>query len=81
MGAPVFGGADVTKLILLYDRISFRTGTDLVPEDMIVTYPYYCSEIIQETIKMMNRYLRMDWVQLQEKLKDTFQHTDSYVYL
>jgi hypothetical protein len=32
MGAPVFGGADVTKFIEAYESLSSRTGTDLVAE-------------------------------------------------
>jgi len=28
--------------------------------------------MIQETIKMMNRYLKNDWVQLREDVKDAF---------
>jgi len=81
MGAPVFGGVDVTKFIEAYESLSSRTGTDLVAEDVIATFPYYCSETIQETIKMMNGYLRKDWEQLKEELKDAFRHADSRVYI
>jgi hypothetical protein len=41
----------------------------------------YCSETIQEAIKMMNGYLTKDWVQLKAELKDAFRHTDSGVYM
>jgi len=81
MGAPVFGGADVTKFIEAYESLSSRTGTDPAAEDVIATFPYYCSETIQETIKMMNGYLRKDWEQLKEELKDAFRHADSRVYM
>jgi hypothetical protein len=81
MGAPVFGGADVTKFIEAYDSLSSRTRTDPAAEDVIATFPYYCLETIQETIKMMNGYLMKDWVQLKEELKDGFRHADSRVYM
>jgi hypothetical protein len=39
MGAPVFGGADVTKFIEAYESLSSRTGTDPAAEDVIATFP------------------------------------------
>jgi len=81
MCAPVFGGADVTKFIEEYESLSSRTGTNPAAEDVIATFPYYCSETIQETIKMMNGYLTKDWVLLKEELKDAFWHADSRVYM
>jgi len=81
MGTPVFGGADVTKFIEAYKSLSSRTGTDSAAEDVIATFPYYCSETFQDTMKMMNGYPRKDWVQLKEELKDSFRHTDSRVYM
>jgi len=79
MGAPVLGGADVTKFIEPYESLSSRIGTDPVAEDAIATGLYHCSETIQQTIKMMHGYLRKDWVQLNEELKDTFRHADCRV--
>jgi len=58
--------------IEVYESLSFRTGTNLVAEDDITIFPYYCSETIQEMIKMMNGYLRKYWVQIKEELKDAF---------
>jgi hypothetical protein len=81
MGAPVFRGADVTKFIEAYESLSSRTGTDPAAEDVIATFPYYCSETIQETIKMMSGYLKKDWELLKEELKDAFRHADSRVYM
>jgi hypothetical protein len=81
MGPPVFRGADVTKFIEVYKSHSSRTGTDPAAEDVIATFPYYRSETIQETIKMMNGYLTKDWVQLKEEQKDAFRHADSRVYM
>jgi len=81
MGAPVFGGTDVTNFIVVYEILSSCTGTNPVAEDVIATFPYYCSETIEETIKMMNRYLKKDWVQLKEKLKDAFGQANSRVYM
>ena len=81
MGAPVFGGEDITKFIEAYESLSSCTGTDPAAEYDLATFPYYCSEAIQETIKMMNGYLRKDWVQLKEELKDAFRHADSRVYM
>jgi hypothetical protein len=46
MGAPVFGRADVTKFIQAYESLSSRTGTDPAAQDVIVTFLYYCSEVI-----------------------------------
>jgi len=81
MGAPVFGGADVTKFIEPYVSLSFRTGTDPAAEDVIATFPDYCPETIQDTIQMMHAYLMMDRVQLKEELKDAFRHADRRVYM
>jgi hypothetical protein len=81
MGAPVFRGADVTKFIKAYESLSSRTRTDPAAEHVIATFPYYCLETIQETIKMMNGYLTKDWVQLKEELKHAFRHADSRVYI
>jgi len=81
LGAPVFGGADVTKFIEAYYSPSYGTGKDPAAEDVIATFPDYSSETIQETIKMMNGYLMKDWVQLKEELKDAFRHTNNQVYM
>jgi len=50
MGAPVFEGADVTNFIEAYESLSSRTGTDSGAEALIATFPYYYSEMIQETM-------------------------------
>jgi len=81
MGAPVFGGEDVTNSIEVCENLSSGTGTDPAAKNVIATFPYYCSETIQETIKMTNGYLRKDWVQVKEELKDAFRHADSRVYM
>jgi len=60
MGAPVFGGEDVPIFNGPYGSLSTRSGTDQMVEDVITMCPFYCSETIQETIMMMNRYLRKD---------------------
>ena len=80
MGAPVFGGANVTQFIEACESLYSRTGTDPAAEDVIATFPYYRSERIRETIKMINGYLTKDWVKLKEELKDNFRHADSRVY-
>jgi hypothetical protein len=51
MGAQVFGGVDVTKFIEPYESLTYCTETDLAAEHVITTFPYYCSEKIQQTIK------------------------------
>jgi hypothetical protein len=81
MGALVHGGAHVMEFIEEYQSVTSRTVTDPVDKNIISTIPCYCAETIQETIKIMNRYLMKDWVQLQEELKDRFRHTDSRVYM
>jgi len=81
MGTPVFGEADVTKFVKVYKCLSSRRRTDPVAEDVIATFPYYCLELIQETIKIMNGYLKKDWVQLKEELRDAIQHPNSRVYM
>jgi hypothetical protein len=68
MGAPVFGGADVTKFIQAYESLSSRTGTDPAAADFVVTFLYDCSDTIRETIKMTNGYLTNDRVQLKDEL-------------
>jgi len=81
MGAPVFGGADVTKSIDAYKSLCSCTVTHPAAKDVIATFSYYCSETIQETIKMINVYLRKDGMPLKEEMKDAFQHADSQVYM
>jgi len=81
MGAPVCGGADITKFIEEYQSLSSRIGTDTVPKQVIAKFPYYCSDTIHEMIKMMNRYLRKDCIQLNQDLKGTFQHVYRRVYM
>ena len=39
MGAPVSGGADVTKFVKVYESLSSRTRTDPVAEDVTATFP------------------------------------------
>jgi len=80
-GASVFGGADVTEFIDVYESLSSRTGTDLAAEDVIARFPYYCLEMIQETIKMRSGYFTKHWVQLKEELNDVFPHADSRVFM
>jgi hypothetical protein len=47
----------------------------------IAIFAYYCSETIQQTIKITNGSLTENWVQLKQELKDTVRHGDSQVYL
>jgi hypothetical protein len=42
MGAPVFGGGDVTKFMEAYESPSSRTGTDPAAGEVIATCLYYC---------------------------------------
>ena len=81
MDAPGFGIADVSNFIGAYNSLSSRTRTDPAAEDGIPTFRYYCSEMIHKTIKMMNGYLRKDWVQLKEERKNALQHGDCRVYI
>jgi len=81
LGTPVFGGADVTNFIEAYKCLSSRTWTNLAADDLIATVLYFCLETILEMIKMMNGYLRKDWVHLKEEVKDGIEDTDSRVYL
>jgi hypothetical protein len=81
IGAPVFGGADITKFCEAYKSSSSCTGADSAAKDVMAIFPYRCLETNNETIKMMNGHLRNNWVQLKEELKDSFQHTDSRVYM
>jgi hypothetical protein len=81
MGNPVFTGADVTKLIKAHKTISPCPGTDPAAKDVITTYPYYRSETIQDTLKMMNGYLTKDCMDVKQELKDTFRHADCLLYV
>jgi hypothetical protein len=72
---------NVTKFIEAYENLSSRTGTDPAAEAVMAMFLYYCSEMIEAYNKMINGYLRKDWVQLKEKLKDIFQHADSRIYM
>jgi hypothetical protein len=79
MGAPAYGGVDVSKFIKTYKTISSSTGTNPAAQDVIPTILYYCSETILATINMMSCYLGKYWLQLKEELKDAFHCTDSQV--
>jgi len=81
MGAPVYGGADVTKFIQAYKSLLSHTGTDLAAEDVIATILYYCPHKIQEMLKMVHGGLRKDSEQWQNQLKEAFGHADSWVHL
>jgi len=59
-GAPDFRGTDFTKFIQAHEDVLCRTGTDQVTDDVIESFPYYCSEMIQPSITMMNIYLSKD---------------------
>lgn len=54
MGAPVIRGEIVTRNVEEYESHSSHTGPDPVAKDIIVTYPYYWSDTLQEMIKMIN---------------------------
>ena len=75
IGTPAFGGANVTTFIVGYEIHWSYNSTNLAGEDCIPTFPYYCVDTIQETVLMMNGYLRKDLQQLKEELKDAFWHT------
>lgn len=76
-GAPDCGGANITKLIKAYDTLSSRTGTNVVANKIIASFPYNSWETMQEMLKTMSGYVKKDWEQLKEGLKDTFHHTNS----
>jgi hypothetical protein len=77
MRAPFFGQADVTAFSKAYDTLTSATRTSLAAEDVIRKFLYNCPESTHKTVKMMNGYVRKDWVQLKEELKDAFRHADS----
>jgi uncharacterized membrane protein YcgQ (UPF0703/DUF1980 family) len=64
MGAPVFGGTDVTSMIEEYESRSTCTGTHLATQENIATCPYNWLETIQEMMKMLACYLGKDCKQL-----------------
>jgi hypothetical protein len=64
MGAPVFGGTDVTSMIEEYESRSTCTGTHLATQENIATCPYNWLETIQEMMKMLACYLGKDCEQL-----------------
>jgi len=65
MGAPVFRAVDIANFIDPYECLSSCTRTDLAVDDFIPMFLSYCSEMIQETIKMINGYLWQDWERIQ----------------
>jgi hypothetical protein len=71
-GSPVFGGADITTVIKVYDGLFSCIATIPAAGDVHTMFPYYCSETIQEMVKMSHGYPMKDWVHLEEKLKDAF---------
>jgi hypothetical protein len=65
----------------VYKSLPSHPGTDPAGKDVIAGFQYYCTETIQETIKMMNGYLTENWVQLKQEVKDAFRQADSRVYM
>ena len=78
-GISVFRGADITKFIKVYKSYSSYTRTNLVAKDIVATFPFYCSEMHQVIIKMMNSYLKTGPKVLKEEQKDDFNHGNSQV--
>jgi len=77
--APSLGGVDVTKFIEAYKSLTSGPATNPAAKDIIATFLYYRLEAIEETIKLMNGYLRKDWELLKEQLKDAIGNMDSQV--
>jgi hypothetical protein len=57
-GASGFKGADFTKFIDAYQRLSSCTEAEPVAKNIIAFFPCYRRERTQQMIKMINRYLR-----------------------
>jgi hypothetical protein len=81
MGAPVFGGAGITKCIEEYQCLSSRIVTDPAAEDINAIILYCSSDTIQATSQMMDRYLYNDFVQMKEELQNISRHANSRVYM
>jgi len=81
MDAPVSRLPDVTQSIETYECLTFRTEADPVANNVIEMFPYYRFETTQETMEILNGYLRNDPKQLNEELKDDFHCTDSRAYM
>jgi len=79
MGTPDFGGVEFSKFIVANECLTPHTGTDLAAEDVIRSIPYYCSETIKETIKMMSGSVTKDWKQLHGELNDAYCQADSCI--
>lgn len=79
MSVPVFGGADVATIIEVYECLSSHTWTNLVAQDVMVTLPYYGSDMIPDMMKMMSGYVKKDWEQLKGEQWDNFHCTESRI--
>jgi len=81
MGASFSGGADVIKFFKAYKSLSSCTGTDPAAKETIGTLLYCCSEMVQETIRLMNWYFRTGSVLLKEEIEDAFCDANSRVWM
>jgi hypothetical protein len=46
--------ADVTKFFMWYESLLSPTGTNPAADGDIALFPYYCCEVIKQTMMMMN---------------------------
>ena len=76
-GAPIFLRSDVTTFLHKYGSIAAFSATDPSSQNVVAMLPYYCSEAIRETVMMMPRYERQDWVALKKETLDAFRYTNS----
>ena len=75
--ASIFLGSDGTTFLHKYQSIAAFTGNDPSSRKFVVMLPYYCTEAIWETVKMMHGYERRDWAALKKEMLDAFRYTDS----
>ncbi|KAF8241542.1 hypothetical protein K440DRAFT_642020 [Wilcoxina mikolae CBS 423.85] len=74
LGAPVFCGSDVTKLLHKYEGLSDFTGTDVSENCNVTMFLYYCVEgpYVREKVMIMHGYADHNWAALKKQMQDVF---------
>ena len=55
-GAPIFDGRNVTAFIERFENLAKSTNCDVAASAVIGHFPYYCTENVCETVRMLLGY-------------------------
>ena len=78
-GAPSFDGTNVTAFIEKYESLARLTNCDVTASAVIGHFPYYCTEDVCETVRMLPGYCddgSRSWPTLRAQMLDIFRQRD-----